>query len=134
MSDWRVDMARRSYEAFKANDADTLLEIYRPDAEWEMGQWGAAFGDDFEGHKGVLAVLALTQDVLSDWDPQIEELRLREDGAVLIRASGSASSERMGAMLDVAFAQIIEFRDGQIQRVTQSEFPPDGWDGAEPVG
>lgn len=131
----RADLCQRSYAAFRKRDADAAAALYDPDCEWLVGAASAALGETaYHGHIGVQALMSDINEVFPDWDPVIEELRLREDGAVLVRArvEGTARDTRMALHMP-QLAQVIEFRDRRILRVTQTGFPPPGWDDASEI-
>ncbi len=135
MGNWRVDLCQRSYAAFRKRDADAAAALYDPECEWLVGAASAALGETaYHGHIGVQALMSDINEVFPDWDPVIEELRLRDDGAALVRArvEGTARDTRIPLEMP-QLAQVIEFRDHRILRVTQTGFPPPGWDGAAEI-
>ena len=132
MGDWRAELCYESYAAFRRRDADAAAALYDPECEWELGEASAAFGESsYRGHLGVQALMSDINEVFPDWKPTIEELRVREDGAVLVRARGGGTARDAGIPLEIpVLSQVIEFRDRRILRVTQTDFPPPGWDDA----
>lgn len=135
MGDWRADLCQRSYAAFRKRDADAAAALYDPECEWLVGAASAALGEtSYHGHIGVQALMSDINEVFPDWDPVIEELRLRDDGAALVRArvEGTARDTRIPLEMP-QLAQVIEFRDRRILRVTQTGFPPPGWDAAAEI-
>ena len=100
-----------------------------------MGAASAALGrETYEGHDGLRQLIRDVGDVFPDWHPTIEELRLRDDGALLVVARVDATSRDSGMPLVMPqLAQVIEFRGRVIERITQTEFPPPGWDDAAEV-
>lgn len=135
MADWRAELCRQSYAAFRRLDSDRALALYHPDCEWEVGAAGAALGaTTYRGHNGVRKLIDDVREVYPDWHPVIEEMRLREDGALLVRGRVEATASGSGMALEIpVLGQIIEFRDRRILRVVQTGFPPPGWDGAAAV-
>jgi len=135
MGDWRSDLCREAYAAFRRVDLEAVERLYAPDCEWDVDLASAALGvTTYRGIDGVRALMQDVREVFPDWDPVIEELRLRGDGALLVhsRAAGTARDSEM-ALEITAMGQVIEFRDGRIRRVVQSPFPPPGWDQATPL-
>jgi ketosteroid isomerase-like protein len=132
MGDWRAELCYDSYAAFRRRDADAAAALYDPECEWELGAASAALGETaYRGHLGVQALMSDINEVFPDWEPTVEELRLREDGAVLVRARGGGTARDTGIPLEMpVLSQVIEFRDRRILRVTQTEFPPPGWEEA----
>ncbi len=135
MGDWRAELCYESYAAFRRRDADAAAELYDPECEWEVGAASAALGEtSYRGHIGVQALMSDVNEVFPDWDPVIEELRLREDGTVLVRARAGGTARDAGIPLQMpVLGQLIEFRDRRILRVTQTDFPPPGWDEAAEI-
>ncbi|MGZ8665901.1 MAG: nuclear transport factor 2 family protein [Solirubrobacterales bacterium] len=132
MGDWRAELCYESYAAFRRRDAEAAAALYDPECEWEVGAASAALGETFyRGHIGVQSLMSDINEVFPDWRPVVEELRLREDGAVLVRATVEGTARDTGMALQMpVLAQVIEFRDRRILRVTQTDFPPPGWDDA----
>ena len=132
MGDWRADLCHQSYAAFRRRDADGVVELYDPECEWLVGTASAALGETaYHGHIGVQTLMTDINEVFPDWHPVIEEIRLRDDGAALIRARVEGTARDTGMSLQMpVLAQVIEFRDRRILRVTQTDFPPPGWDAA----
>ena len=118
MDNWRVDLCQRSYAAFRKRDADAAAALYDPECEWLVGAASAALGETaYHGHIGVQALMSDINEVFPDWDPVIEELRLRDDGAALVRArvEGTARDTRIAARNAAARAG---------DRVPRSPHPP----------
>jgi ketosteroid isomerase-like protein len=135
VSDWRSELLRASYAAFDRLDADAAVQLHHPDCEWETGVASAALGEAvYRGHDGVRALMSAVRDVFPDWHPEIAELRAREDGALLVHSRVRATSRDSGMPVEIpAMGQVIEFRDRKIARVTQTSFPPPGWETATPA-
>ena len=118
----QLELARRSYAAFNAMDADAIVALYDPHCEFELGRVGAAVGvDAFRGHKGLREFVAAIADGVSDYWTAIDEARATADGRLL------------GMELAMESWQAIEFREGRILRVVQLEGPPEEWATATPV-
>jgi ketosteroid isomerase-like protein len=132
MSDWRVDLCRASYAAFGRLDPDAAVALHDPDCEWETGAASAALGETvYRGHQGVRALISALREVFPDWHPEIQEIRARDDGAVLVHSRVRATSRHGGMEVEFpAMGQVIEFRARKILRVTQTTFPPPGWEAA----
>jgi hypothetical protein len=132
MGDWRADLCRESYAIFQRLDAEAAVRLHDPDCEWDVGSAGAALGvTTYRGHAGIRKLMADIGEVFPDWHPVIEELRLREDGALLVRSRVEATARDSQMSLEIpVMGQVIEFRDRLILRVLQTSFPPAGWDAA----
>ncbi len=134
MTDWRVDLLERSYVAFEGLDPDVILPLYAPDCEWILGELGLAFGTThYEGHDGLRSLIASLREIFPDWSPRIEEIRERDDGALLVTFRAVGTAQRGGVPLDVQAGQIVEFADGLIARITQTTTAPPGWEEAKPI-
>jgi ketosteroid isomerase-like protein len=135
VSDWRADLCRASYAAFERLDPEAAVELYDPDCEWDTGAASAALGEtSYRGHDGVRALMSALRDVFPDWHPIIEELRAREDGAVLVWSRVRGTSRDSGMPIEIPMmGQVIEFRDRKILRVLQTAFPPPGWEKASRI-
>jgi ketosteroid isomerase-like protein len=136
VSDWRAELCHGSYAAFRRLDPDAAVALYDPDCEWEVGEASAALGETtYSGHGGVRKLMADVGSVFPDWHPVIEELRLRDDGAVLVRGRVEATASGSGMPLEMpVLGQVIEFRDRRIARVAQTGFPPPGWERSAEIG
>jgi len=64
----------------------------------------------------------------------VDEARVTGGGVVLVRAHSSGRSRVTEMELSIpAFWQEIQFRDGLILSVVQSDEQPAGWSGAAPI-
>jgi ketosteroid isomerase-like protein len=134
MGDWRADLCRASYSAWVAGDASSLLALYDPDCEWDLGYMAAAgMGPAYRGHAGLCDLMRDMTAAFDGFAPRIFELRLRGE-QMLIRCDAVGTSNLMGIETATApFGQVIEFRDGRILRVAHTYDPPPGWEDAQPV-
>lgn len=137
MSDWRIDLIQRSFEAFSGLDAEAAFPVYDADCVWDLGQdIGTVFGQQvFHGHEGLRQLMDKIGEVFPDWTPTIDELRATESGELLLRGGGTGHSRLTGMGLEMTeYAQIITFKDGKILRIEMADVPPPGWDEAKRVG
>ncbi len=134
MTDWRVELCRRSYAAWAAHDPDALRDVWSEESEWDMGPVGATgLGPVYRGHDGLSRMFEEITGAFAAFAPRIIELRLFGE-AVLVRGDAIGTSELMGAEITTApFGQVIEFEPGRILRVTQTDDPPPHWEDAQPV-
>jgi ketosteroid isomerase-like protein len=134
VTDWRVDLCRRSYAAWVAGDAEALIELYDPDCEWDVGPMAATgLGPVYRGHIGLRAMLGELTGAFEGFAPRILELRVFGE-ALLIRGDAIGTSQLMHVETATApFGQAIEFKQRRILRVSQTEDPPPNWDEAQPV-
>ena len=133
--DSRMELVERSYAAFDGLDCDAILPLYTEDVEWVLGEASLAFGTEaYHGHDGLRALVSSLGSIFPDWSPTIEEIRSRaEDGALLVVFRAGGTAQRDEVELGVLAGQIIEFREDLICRVTQTPYPPPGWDEATEV-
>ena len=102
MADWRAELCRESYAAFQRLDPDAALPLYDPGCQWDVGEAGAALGETrYRGHYGVRKLMDDVGEVFPDWHPVIEEMRARDDGAVLVRARVDATASGSGMPLQM---------------------------------
>jgi hypothetical protein len=135
MGDWRGDLCREAYAAVQRVDLGAVERLYDPECEWHVGFASAALGETtYHGLDGVRALMRDVREVFPDWHPQIEELRLRADGALLVHSRAAGTARDSALALEIpAMGQVIEFRERRIVRLLQTQFPPPGWDEAEPL-
>ena len=134
MTDWRVDLCRRSYAAWVAGDAGAVVELYDPECEWDVGPMAAAgLGPLYRGHAGLLELLRELRGAFEGFAPRIIELRVFGEG-LLVRADAIGTSQLMHVETATApFGQAVEFRMRRILRVCHTYDPPPNWDQAQPV-
>jgi ketosteroid isomerase-like protein len=134
VTDWRVDLCRRSYAAWVAADADALVELYDPDCEWDVGPMAAAgLGPVYRGHPGLREMLRELTGAFEGFAPRIIELRVFGEG-LLVRADAIGTSQLMHVETATApFGQAIKFRTRRILSVSHTYDPPPNWDQAQPV-
>jgi ketosteroid isomerase-like protein len=100
MSDWRAELCRRSYAAFRTLDIDALLPLYEPDCEWHVGHARAVVGTPtYRGHQGLRAYVRDIGSVYPDFSPEIDEIRTRADGALVLRFRVSATARAIAGKL-----------------------------------
>jgi ketosteroid isomerase-like protein len=117
MSRENVDTVKRSNAALNSGDYDGALDAFHRDVEWRDIMHAP---DVPESVRGVSAVRALLQQWLTAFDEftmEIEEYIDAGDSVVCVthsHAKGTAS----GLEIDMHAAEVYEFGDGQIVRVT----------------
>lgn len=134
MSDARIERLRASYTAFATRDSELLLAQYDPDVVWDFGPMAAAASRRiWEGHAGLRDLLDDFAATLADYDVRILELRSHGEG-MLVRGAFRAFVAHMPEVgVESTFGQIIEFREGLISRVLNTDDPPPGWEDAAPA-
>jgi ketosteroid isomerase-like protein len=129
----KLKIVRRSYAAFCALDIDALVELYTPDCEWELGEWGAALGArSLHGHEGLRAWFSDILDLIDELTVCVLEVRALGD-CLLVHGDGSAKFKSGIEASMAPYWQKIEFADGRCARVTQLEAEPVGWVDAAPT-
>jgi ketosteroid isomerase-like protein len=107
-----VELTRSSSEA---EDIDTALSFYAPDAVWDASPWGMGV---FEGQKGIRAFF-------EDWSGSYESIEWKAEEildlgngvtfAVILQKGRVAGSSRSAQL---RYAAVAEWRDGLIVRNT----------------
>ena len=129
----RLETLWRSYNAFGARDADALVAAWHPDGEWVMGPGAAAIGDEaFRGHERLREFVRRLDEEF--WVVEADMREVREHGeTLLVRGLNRMGIRGMDEVLDFPYGQVVEYRDGLIRRVTQTDDPPPGWEDASPL-
>jgi len=128
----RLELTRRSYAAWSAADVEGTVALFDPECEWRLGDVGAALGADvYRGHDGLRQFMHDLLTFFEGMHGEIDQARAAGE-RILVR---SWVAGRSGAFGDVSQrqAQVLEFRDGRILRITQTEDPPPGWEEARPL-
>jgi ketosteroid isomerase-like protein len=126
----KLELVRRSYAAFRALDADGLVELYTPDCEWELGFVSAALGVDVvRGHEGLRAWISEGIEFLDELAVHIVEVRALDD-QLLVHGTLAAKFKNGLDVPGLPYWQEIGFTDGRIARVKQLEREPAGWQDA----
>jgi len=123
-----------SYAAFVARDGERLVAQYDPEIVWDFGPMAAAAPQRiWTGHAGLRALLDEFAATLADYDVRPLELRWHGE-QVLVRATFRAFVAHMPEVgVESTFGQVIDFREGLIFRVLNTDDPPPGWENATPA-
>jgi SnoaL-like protein len=128
----RLELCRVSYECWSTGDVERIVAIYDPECEWVMGEVGAALGQDcYRGHQGLRRFMSDVLTFFDDYRAEIVEARAHGE-RLLVRGWISGRTAAFGDISQYV-AQVIEFGDRCVLRVTQTDDPPPGWDGARPL-
>ena len=135
MADERLEVCRDVFVSWSAWDIERVLTLFDPECEWAMSQGYATLlpANSYAGHEGLRDVMGELQSMFDSLNAEIVEARASGD-ELMLRASLSARPR--GSTVPVTappFAQVVEFRDGRISRITQTDDVPVGWDYATPV-
>ena len=111
-------VARATMEAFQRRDVEALLARWHEDAEWRPAiSPGGLEGTTYTGHEGVrcwLAELAESWEIFDVIEARFEAVGDRVVVLARVHARGSAS----GAEIDAPLAQVWEFDDGKVRRLS----------------
>jgi hypothetical protein len=130
----KLALAERSYLAFSPLDIEAIIPLFHPGCEWRMAPGRAVFGSEvYRGHDGLRELVCAVDEGAENYAAEIDEARIRSDGAVLLRNTTHARSRGTHIELSSKGWQGIAFRDGLILSVAQFDGPPARWDEATPI-
>ena len=126
-----IEAVGRAYEAFKALDAEALIEVADP--EIEFGTSAAAPGGTYRGHTGVRRYMKELEGAFGDrWDAEIERIADVGDGRVILVARVFGEG-KAGEPLELRVGHVWELRDGKLLRGTVYLDPNEALDAVEVV-
>lgn len=111
MSQENVEVVRRVYDAFNRRDFDSVAQLCTEDITWRWGTW--FFESDVSG-------MPALERFLAEWVATFPEVMVRLEKAVgsgdklVIFARQSGGGVGSGAPADMAFAQVMSFREGKV--------------------
>ena len=108
-----LDVVRRHYEAFHAEDWDSFLAFYAPDVEVDLSRSGIPDGGIHHGHDGLRVAWAKWRGVWDEYSFEVEELTEIGD-RVLALTRIHARSKGQGVGTEVRASEIYTVRDGLI--------------------
>jgi ketosteroid isomerase-like protein len=109
-----LDVVRRHYEAFQAEDWDGFFALYDPEVEVDLSRSGIPDGGIHHGHEGVRAAWAKWRGVWDDYSFEIEELTEISGDRVLSLTRIRARSKGQGVATEVSAGEVLTVRDGRI--------------------
>lgn len=109
-----LDVVRRHYEAFQAEDWDGFFALYDPEVEVDLSRSGIPDGGIHYGHEGVRAAWAKWRGVWDDYSFEIEELTEISGDRVLSLTRIRARSKGQGVATEVSAGEVLTVRDGRI--------------------
>jgi ketosteroid isomerase-like protein len=109
---------REGLEAYSRGDYEAALTGFHPDIEWSVETDLVPDAGIYRGHEGVRRFWAEWAEVIEGLTLEIEECRSIDDEWVLAitRASGTGAGSG-AAVASGSFAQLGQFRDGEVVRV-----------------
>jgi ketosteroid isomerase-like protein len=133
MSD-NVALVRKSFEAMRAWDIDTLLGLYDPDIEFMPLTGTRVESGGYSGHEGVRGYLSEAQDLWDVMEP-VGEMFTEVGDHVLVVGRCRVRGRSSGAESNPVCAWVLEVRDGLIvsHRTCQSYAEALGVAGIEPA-
>ena len=108
-----LDVVRRHYEAFQAEDWDAFFALYDPDIEVDLSRSGIPDGGIHHGHDGLRAAWANWRGVWDAYSFEVEELTELGD-RVLSLTRIQARSKGQGIGTDVSAGEVLTVRNGLI--------------------
>jgi uncharacterized protein len=108
-----LDIVRRHYDAFRAEDYETFFALYDPDVEVDLSRSGIPDGGIHRGHDGLREAWAKWRGAWDDYSFEVEELTEVGD-RVLSLTRIRARSKGQGVGTEVRAADILTVRDGLI--------------------
>jgi ketosteroid isomerase-like protein len=112
MSD-NVALVRKSFEAMRAWDIDTLLGLYDPDIEFMPLTGTRVESGGYRGHEGVRGYLSEAQDLWDVMEP-VGEMFTEVGDHVLVVGRCRVRGRSSGAESNPLCAWVLEVRDGLI--------------------
>ena len=120
MSGENVETIRRLYEAWLADDYDTVFQTYHPDIRLNAdpeASW-VGIGETYEGHAGLRRYMAAVYEAFEDYRPEVEELLDIGDGRVLTLAIEHGRGRGSGAeVMHRRTAHLWTLRDGKAVQI-----------------
>ena len=102
-------------DAFRASDHARVLSCLTEDVEWEIpGAFSVRGKDAFDTH---------IEDEGFVGRPGIVVTRMTEEADVVVAEGTVRTQRRDGAVLDLAFCDVFEMRDGKIRRLVSYLMP-----------
>jgi ketosteroid isomerase-like protein len=109
---------REGMEAYSRGDYDTALVGFHPDIEWSAETDLVPDAAIYRGHEGVRRFWAEWAEVIEGMTLEIEECNAIDDDWVLAVTRSSGRGVGSGVAVESgSFAQLAQFRDGQVVRV-----------------
>ena len=120
MSAERLELVRRSYESFNANDVDAALEAFDPSIEWHTYIVPGPGGGVYIGHDGVRELWSDAKRIFGDFRNIPEEMFDAGDQVVtFVRVEGVGA--KSGVAVQARIAHLITFRDDKVVRMQSFE-------------
>ena len=120
MAPENVEIVRRLYDAWRADDYETVFSTYdanvrlNPDPE----AWWVGMEDDYVGHDGVRRYMSAVYEAFDDYRPEVERIVDAGEGRVLTLAIEHGTGRGSGAEVKaMKTAHLWTLRDGKAVQV-----------------
>ena len=117
MSQENVEIAKRLNAAFNRGDRDAVSAFYSPDAEWRDLQPAPDSPERLSGVAAIDAYWAQWEDAFDPFIAEIEEY-IDAGNAVVMLTHWRATGKGSDLVIDMRTADVVEFADRKIIRVT----------------
>ena len=116
MADEDVDTIRRLYEAWQADEYETVFQTYDeaihinpdPEASW------VGIGETYDGHEGIRRYMSAMYEAFEDYRPEVEDIVDVGEGRVLTLAIEHGRGRGSGAeVTSQRTAHLWTLRDGK---------------------
>jgi ketosteroid isomerase-like protein len=128
MSDQDVEIARRSFEAFKEGirrqdwTAAFDLDLVSPDAEWVPVQTPGA-DDVYRGRERFVEFMNEWTEDFEDWSIELDSMHDVGDGRVVGLGRQWATGKGSGVPVEWRIGQIFEIENGRVIRIRVYDDP-----------
>ena len=109
----KIEMVRRSYEAFNRGDLDGALEGIHPDIVWHTYIVPGPGGGTYRGHDGVRELWSDAKRIFGEFRNVPEQVFETPDNIVVF-VSVEGVGARSGAAVQARIAHIFTFRDEKV--------------------
>ena len=120
MPEENVAVIRRLYEAWLADDYETVFATYDPEVELNPdpeASW-VGIGESYDGPEGVRRYMAAVYEAFEDYRPEVEELVDVGEGRVLTLAIEHGKGRGSGAeVMHRRTAHLWTLRDGKAVQI-----------------
>jgi len=120
MSQENVDIIRRLYDAWLADDFETVYSTFDPDIRLfpDPEAWWVGMDEKYVGHDGVRRYMAAVYEAFEDYRPEVEDIVDAGEGRVLTLAVEHGRGRGSGAQVESAkTAHLWSLSDGKAVRL-----------------
>jgi ketosteroid isomerase-like protein len=116
MAQQDVDATQAAYEAFGRGDVEAAAKDFAEDVEWWTSD-SLPDGGTIRGKDNVLEAWSHIPNYLTEFSVEPDQI-VECAGMVLVRGHQHIKTKDTGESYEGPFVQILEFRDGKVQRAT----------------